>query len=320
MDFDVIMQHISITKTAKIGLMEKATNSLLVDDESEDTLLRLEELAEAALTSDKWIGDADDYHNFAVTFARLDQEDRACQILEKGLQVFQKNVDLLADYIKYGVICAEFEKCDMYYQKLLTINKKRWNWRAFTFSIDYLLSMIDFKDLSSRDEENLIGSIKSLAGEFQESLPNDEQGYVSEYDIYKAFNDSEKAEEVLVTALEKLPIAPKCALRLADMLYEKGEYSRALMYLKRCEIDSIQPQSGIDKGYLYLLMTLCEVVVMFQSEEPLIKEKSIENVKKIYESANMAKRLMRNRNSMRRNLDDVVAIVEAKTGVEYDEY
>lgn len=320
MEFDILMQHINLTKTSKIGLMEKATNTLINDEEADDTLLRLEELAEVALSNEKWIGNADDYHNFAVTYARLDQEDRACQILEKGINTFSNNVDLLADYIQYGIVCAEFEKCNQYYDKLLSIPKERWNWRAFTFSIDYILATLEFSDITLKNYLSIKENAMEIAKEFQQYWPNNEQCYASEYDIHTAFNDRKNAEKCLVNALTTLSVAPKCALRLADMSFEKGEYESTLKYLKRCEIDAIKPQSGIDMGYLYLLMTLSEIALLYKCNEfKFQNEDSNEKVKEIYKLSSVAKDLLKNKISMKKSLNDIIKIVEAKTGIDYYE-
>lgn len=68
-----------------------------------------------ALDMETFIGDIDDFHNVAVTFAKIDLYDMACLYLEKGLELFPYSVDLLADYIIYGLSCGNIEKCSKYY-------------------------------------------------------------------------------------------------------------------------------------------------------------------------------------------------------------
>ncbi len=318
MEFEVLMQFLSLTKTSKIGLMEKGANELLNSDDSEDSLLRLEELAEVALSNEKWVGDADDYHNFAVTYARLDQEDRACQILEQGMRAFPNNVDLLSDYIKYGVVCYEQEKCEKYYRKLSSIPKKRWNWRAYTFSIDYLLSTLEFSEVDEAGYNRIREEACDLAIEFQTYFPDNEQGYVSEHDISKAYNDLGNSQLILEKALSTLSVAPKCALRLADILFERGDYIRTLECLQRCEVDSIKPQSGIDMGYLYLLMALSEIALFLRKSDSKNQEASDQvDVQAIYRHASAANDLLKGKTSMRKNLRELIRMIELRTGVDY---
>ena len=81
-------------------------------------------------------GDADDYHNISVCYARQGDYTSACEILEKSIPIFPYNSDLLADYIKYGSKAGELEKCAQYYKKLREIPVNAWTWRGFDFSID----------------------------------------------------------------------------------------------------------------------------------------------------------------------------------------
>ena len=63
----------------------------------------LYELIDQFLSQDQQSGDADDFHNFAVELARKDEYILACSVLDCGLKLFPKNVDLLADYLQFGV-------------------------------------------------------------------------------------------------------------------------------------------------------------------------------------------------------------------------
>lgn len=215
-------------------------------------------------------GDADDWHNFAVDVARKDLYDLSCDILECGLSIFPKNIDLLADYLQYGTSCGRIEKCKNYYKVLSKIPKVRWGWRGYSFSVSYLTYLWERSD-SEKEIERLQSEMLSLARQFRENLSHDEESYRCEADIYKLLHNKTKEEEILRLALEELKIAPKCALRLADLLFERGDYEDALANIQRGLRDAMQTQSVINEGYLYYLSGLSKMA-MAQRNSLEIKE------------------------------------------------
>lgn len=315
MEFETVLQHMKNTKTTKLALVEKAINNLINNDE-EDLIIRLEELIEVAISNNKWVGSASDFHNLAVTFARLDQEDRACEIVEKGLLNFPNNVNLLSDYLIYGVDCYEFENCEKFYLKLLSISKERWNWRAFTFTISYLLETIEFRDLTDEMCSVIRKNAEDLASEFQKHHPNNEQAYISQANIYKDFNNYEKRKEILLKAIELLPVAPKCLLQLASLYFEEAEFSKSLECLKHCEIYAVQPNSNIDIGYLYLLLTLNNVIIYYKSVNDTESKEIVFSIYKYYRIAN---KVLYKRAESRNLLRELIKIVEIKSEIEYYE-
>ena len=82
-------------------------------------------------------GTENEFHNLAVHLAKSNLEDLACRVLERGLKM-HKNVNLLADYLQYGLRCGYRDKCKEYYGILNRIPKRIWTWRGFSFSIEYL--------------------------------------------------------------------------------------------------------------------------------------------------------------------------------------
>ena len=70
--------------------------------EAEAALKDLNALVQRVIQQTVKAGDADDWHNFAVDIARKDLYDLACDLLECGLSIYPKNIDLLADYLQYG--------------------------------------------------------------------------------------------------------------------------------------------------------------------------------------------------------------------------
>ena len=99
----------------------------------------------------------------------------------------------------------------------------------------------------------------ALVDEFKRFHPEKEEPYQVESQLYSYFKDDEKALAALEKAEEAIPNCPKCALKRADMLLERGAYSEACESVQRALEGSIQTQSSVNEGYLHYLYALCYV-------------------------------------------------------------
>lgn len=198
------------------------------------------------------VGDADDFHNFAVDLARNDFDNLACEVLKRGLELFPKNCDLLSDFLQYGMNCGLREECKSYYELLHALPRRRYTWRGFSFSINYLEQLIDECD-SDEEFDSLANEMMELSDEYLCFLPYEEDAYRSRANIYKTLREPDKEVETLKEGLSKLNSAPRCALQLADLLVERGEYEEALKIIPRGISDNNKDQSSINEAYLYYL-------------------------------------------------------------------
>lgn len=243
--------------------------------EAEAALKDLRLLVQRVIRQDVKAADADDWHNFAVDIARKDLYDLACDILECGLSIYPKNIDLLADYLQYGTSCGRIENCKSFYKVLSKIPKIRWSWRGYSFSVSYLTYLWERSD-SEKELDKLQEEMLSIAATFRKNLPFDEESYRCEADIYKLLHKNKEEEEVLRLALKNIKIAPKCALRLADLLFERGEYEEALPLIQRGLLDAMQTQRSVNEGYLYFLMGLTKMALAQQAGMPISVETACE--------------------------------------------
>lgn len=218
-------------------------------------------------------GDADDFHNFAVELAQINEFTLACKVLQCALSIFPRNVDLLSDYLYYGVKCSnKFDECKKIYKTLKSIPCKRWTWRGYTFSIEYLKVLVE-RSSSEKERENAEHEMLELAKEYARFFPYSEDSYRIEAEIYnKHYNDKEKELEILNSALETLKVAPRCALRCADILFERGEYSAASKAIKRGISDATQTKSKVNEGYIYYLSALCKIAETQKNEQQYTEE------------------------------------------------
>ena len=282
---------------------------------------------------DTFSGSADDFHNFAVELARKDEYVMACDILEIGLDKkkggFSRNCDLLADYLQYGINCGRTEKAKECFVTLMGIPRRRWTWRGFSFGITFLqylteqniidenileaissvdCTMVDYDGLDSAERVML-----AFVQEFKKYFPNSEEPYQMESQVYIYLKNEEKALEVLSEAEKQIINCPKCALRRADMLFERGEYEVAGKSVNRALEDAVQTQSSINEGYLHYLYSLCIIANSRRKEIKL----SEEEIDRVYMHFNIAlvefdDGRQSYKNVIRRNVRNL----QAETGVE----
>ena len=202
--------------------------------------------------------DADDYHNRAVDYAREHRFAKAVQICEEGLFTYPDNVDLLADAVKYCAENGEKPRAQKHYEKLCAIiPRSRFNWRAFTFSLDYL--MLDAEENESE--------CRSLLEDYAKALPFEEKRFVAASELETALGNHERSMEILLEAVNTLKNASQCSLRLADLQLERGEFEEAVRTADYGIIASAQVQPSINIPYLYLVRTLAADALLRQRKD-----------------------------------------------------
>ncbi len=321
MEYHIVLSAIEESRRCQLDqieqLLSEMTNNDYEDKQEKNKILLL--LADALLQCDNCIGTADSYHNVAVAYAREDAEDIACKILEKGLKQFPHSVDLLADYIKYIISCTDFNNALPKYDKLATIPKNRWNWRAFTFSIDYLFARVEREELDEEAIESIIETICKLVEEYKKYLPYDEKAFLAEAEMQRQFNEHDKERATLKSAIEQLKAAPKCLIRLADIQYERGDYAAALKLIDRCKRDAIEPQLGVNYGYTFYLSALCKIATLFECINELgggATDAMKAQIEDIFEDCRVALRILKIIR-YKKNITMLTKVIEVKSGVDF---
>lgn len=224
---------------------------------AEETLRKASDLVNSVLKEDVAVGDADDYHNFAMTLSRNDLLKQVVALLEMGLQHCSHSVDLLADYLQAVTNGATVknDRAVEVFEELKKIPHDDWNWRAFKFSVDYLRLMKSQKI----DDPNLDSQITQIIEEFKERKPDEPLAYVCEADFYRE-RDPRKAKEVLINADKAFgdKRLAQVRLKLADIYVEEGDFDNAIEVIDKCTIDALAPQPRINGSYVYLLSALCK--------------------------------------------------------------
>lgn len=274
--------------------IQRALHSGSVDGEGDeaDTEKKMCDTAALLLEEDvRLTGDADAVHNATVEYARKNYYDIACRILRKalGMKKYAHNVDLLADYLKYSGSSSEDdqEQADTYYAVLMKINKKKWNWRTYEFSIDYLLARLEWE---TDGFEAKMANILKLAEEYQEKYKNSEyadRACRELADVYMENGDAERRERILKEAVETLRKAPSCAMQLADSCYKRGLYREAAGYIRQCILANNELDSNINRGYPYILYALCLIQETYEKTDTDkgFVQRQLEEIEQYYDSA-----------------------------------
>ncbi len=298
-----------IQKELSVGEAERKAKELMEEEDEQG----LYDLAVNLLNQDKVLGSANDFHNFSLNYSRMDADELACSILEKGLELYPHSVDLLADYLQTGINCNKRSECNNYSKVLLGIPKVRWTWRGFSFLIDYMLFIAD--DLSEQNLDNWKQKMLNIASEYKQLFPFEEDPYICVADIHSYFNDYPIVIRTLEKAVREIPVCPKCSLRLADLLFDAGEYSKSLEVLNKCLYQSIQTQDSVNHSYLYYLSGLCKTVELLKNGK-LDDEKLVID---IYHDFSIAQKTGLNHASYNKVMRRQIDILETKTGFVYTE-
>lgn len=261
------------------------------------------------------IGTADDYHNIAVDFARNNDYLSACIILERGLEKNQYNIDLLSDLLRYRLSAGEFDKCELLYDTLRSIGELRWNWRAFSFSLDFLAKKVEHTE-PGQDGLEIIKEALRLADDFIARFPGD-RAFFDKAELLRAFGSTvdQQEETILREGINCLQVSPRCSLRLADILFDRGKYTDALRALKRCFINKFVPQPDINSDYAFLVMAFSKISLLFKNGQ---KANYMEDEDKINDAYKDIHTAMAGLSGIfAQSAHNAVKAIQAQTGIDY---
>ena len=270
-------------------------------------------------------GDADDFHNYAVAFSRINDYDAACIIIECGLKRFPYNVDLLADYLIYAPdssIDDRYLKCDSCFQILKQIDMSLWTWRGFDFSIQYLIGRLDqgIEDITAICRE-----LNEISNKYLEFFSLDERSYFTTYLMQqklKQIQRIETPERNLEIAVALSINAPRCSLKLAEIMFDRKKYDVALQLLDKTIRDSTERHGGVPLANVYLLrftIKASELIAAMDSANRVdVDDNLILKIKNAYLDYRIAKKLG-NDSSKMNYAQQYIKIIETATNVLMDE-
>lgn len=245
--------------------------------------------------------DPDRVHNRATDMARMGDFPQAYKVVLSGLQVFPYSVDLLADAVMYS--CGgEGMK---HIERLNSLEYDCWNWRAFTFAIDYLIDITLPWTNDGDTRKRTIERALSLSERFIELFPRDERAYGRKIKALRARNeegDKEKIERIFESLIMKdgapesegldcFPVAQCCA-DYCEVLLERGEYEKVIKAASVGLASTAQEQPSADIGYFLYARALARDSVLHWnhrfSDEDKVFDSSLEQVRMALRDYNLA--------------------------------
>lgn len=229
-------------------------------------------------------GDANDFHNASVDLTRKQEFSFAYRLLEVGTHKFPTDTDLLGDLLLYGLKCRSYTELEKYSDALLKLPKNVWTWRAFHFSIEYLMEGYEQADDTSRAvlEKKILGLLDDYKehSKFFTDQSDREKAYSLKHRFYMIKRDIPSALKTLQDAIDEIPgKCPQCALRLADYYFDAGEYDKVIAPAE-CASLIIEVQPAISYSYLHFILGASREYILRKSSKLL----SEENVRPIYHS------------------------------------
>lgn len=266
-------------------------------------------------------GNSNDYHNLAVDCAKHDDFDLACTIIERGLQKTPYSVDLLADMIRYRLDNGEYEKCEAPYQKLKSLDMSFWNWRAFSFSLDYLIAKPKVEKASLALSEEIIRCADSFTQKWGDDPQYADQAYFDCAMVDRECGSKKMAREIelLRKPMDNGYNAPKCALRLADIYFKSQKYKETLEMLQICAKNAFSPQPDINGGYTFLLTALTKATMLFDDQKKDKKRYDVNEINEIYKDFRTALKELDRQSVYAKTAHNAISVIETQFGVKYDE-
>ena len=200
---------------------------------------------------------------------------KAFDVVAAGLGWFPYDVDLLADTVRWAPLepndadssqpadgedrTSSRYACDYYY-RLKELGSPK-SWRAYDFSIDYLIDRkLPVKDRSK--VQPTLDEALNLAEEFIMELPLDERAYSAMVKVLRAMHRDDEAEAVLRGIIfgegwdgPPIPVA-QCSITYADILLARGDYEEAIRAAKAGLKGTAVPQPSANALYLLLTITM----------------------------------------------------------------
>jgi len=261
-------------------------------------------------------GTSQEFINLSVSFAQNSDHLTACEILECGIEKYPYDVELLSCFLNCAIdsgISTEIEKCKNIYIKLTEVSFSRYTERAFNSVLKYLESKMSF--VAPKEGILVKDDAERILDAFRKQYPSNEGSYFAQCDFV---DNEEERKNILKEAVCKLASCSRCALRLADILCDKGDYFEARNAVEKC-LRSIQTLSSVNRAYAYYLLGICEYGLLVTMDADYKESKSVKDkVKKIYESFKIAKNDYYNLQSVyRKEIERIVFVIEQQSGIAY---
>lgn len=238
--------------------------------------------------SNNVLGDADEYHNLLMDIFRIGDYFSGMKLCQYALTFYPHNCDLLGDGIKAAADGGDFELAESLFRIADSIDKSRWNFRLFLYSVDYYKT----KYKADPTQQAVIDKAKSLADEYVKYFPYDEHGYNQQAELLLLENKRDEAIDLLhhyifdpldsKNASTSL-ITAQCCTTLLQILDDSNNYNLIIKTARRGIRNSKTVQLSASVGYFAYRWALALDAMC--ADEDYEKESRIEEALRKYQAA-----------------------------------
>ena len=261
-------------------------------------------------------GSADEYHNLASEFARNSLYRGATIIAASGAKLYQYNVDLLADIIKFSSKTQDWQTCEKAVERIKKVPRARWGWRAYTFLIDYLFDRLEASE--PNNYEAIENEIMKYISAYKKL--GDERAWVAESELYLGKGEKEKAIDILKQGVESVRVVPQICVKLSDLLLKEGSYEDVVKYSAIGIRSTAEEQPSASTGYLVYVSALAKDAIIHEEEQKMgdNPDKGFGNNEKVASALSdyeLAKDLLGNKVIYAKNIEQRIKILRKKSSL-----
>ena len=158
----------------------------------------------------------------------------------------------------------------------------------------------------------------ALVLDYKRYLPDEEDAWISEHEIYEGTNQKEKGIQVLEEAIGVFTFCPRCWLRYADLMIDRGEYAKAEPVVKKM-LKYPKTKDKVNPSYMFFLDAQCKLFAWRNSEayeNGEIDNATIMNIYRAFRKALSASGL---RASIKQQIEDNIVEIEDETDIDFPE-
>lgn len=250
------------------------------------------------------LGSADEYHNLSITLSRKNKPYQAMLVCKAGLKTWLHNVDLNADVIRYAMDAGKVKEASEFVISFFKNcpDKNKWNWRGFSFLLDYYMDAMP---------DGYGQSITELIADYKKYLPHEEKAYVIEAQFQIDEGLKKDAIDTLEHAITNL-CAPQSAIMLADIYMDQGRYPDVVRVASLGIAYSAEVQPSIRTAYLIMLRALAKDA-MYLRESYASNTYSVNEAKQIISEYKLAEKYVNPRE--KENIQLRMAILQTFAGL-----
>jgi len=271
-------------------------------------------------------GTAQDFINLSISFKQNGDYITACKILRRGLTFYINDIELLASYLNYAIdsgIKEEIDRCEEFYEKIRKNSLESYSEYIFNSVLKYLMTK---KNIDNEPEKK--SEINEILNMFSKQYPNSESSYFANYE-FLCFVDETKSIDKLRDAVKRLSSCPRCALKLADILCDEGNYEEAKRIIVEKCLLSIQTLPNHNIAYVYYLLGVCELgifqeldlasrkyfMTFFKRKNDKDRKLKVQEIYKLFEIADGA--ALDLKPIYKREIKRKIYVLEKQTGIAY---